>query len=142
MPRSAEGDTSLDIDSLYRVVDAVRRALESVVDGDRLSVDRWRVLALLCGDGPSSMSHLGERTRITPPSLTRAVDRLVDDALAYREVDFADRRRVLVHASARGRRLYDRLTPAVRDAEAAAVASLDAADVRVLQNALAQSIGM
>lgn len=132
---------SLDIDSLYRVVDAVRRALEPVLADDRLSVDRWRVLALLSSDGPSSMSHLVERTRITPPSLTRAVDRLVEDALAYREADFADRRRVLVHVSPRGRRLYDRLAPSVRDAEAGVVAGLDAADVRVLQEALAQSIG-
>ncbi len=132
---------SFDIDSLYRVVDIVRRALEPVVTGEGLNVDRWRVLALLCSDGGSSMSHLGERTRITPPSLTRAVDRLVDDALAYREVDFADRRRVLVHVSARGRRVHGRLMPAIRAAEAAAVERVDAADARALQDALAQSIG-
>jgi DNA-binding MarR family transcriptional regulator len=43
------------------------------------------------------------------PTLTKAVDRLVDDALTYRRQDTADRRRVAVHLSDLGRDLVARL---------------------------------
>ncbi|MGH8967090.1 MAG: MarR family winged helix-turn-helix transcriptional regulator [Actinomycetes bacterium] len=118
----------------------MRRKVEPVVSREGLSFDRWRVLVRLCAEGPCSMTRLGERTRITAPSLTRAVDRLVEGALAYREVDFEDRRRVLVHVSARGRRLHDRLEPGVRVGQAEALSGLDLADVRALQDAFAYSL--
>lgn len=142
MRQAAGGDASFDLDALYRVLDAVRRRVEPVLASDGLTLDRWRVLALLCDTGPSSMTRVGERTRITAPSLTRAVDRLVEDALAYREIDFEDRRRVLVHVSARGRRVHGRLEPGVRDGQSAALLSVDAADVRVLQDSLTYSLGV
>jgi len=43
------------------------------------------------------------------PTLTKAVDRLVESALVYRRQDEADRRRVAVYLADRGRDLVRRL---------------------------------
>lgn len=52
------------------------------------------------------MTQLRELTGLTGPTLTRVVDHLIANALAHREVDPLDRRRVLVHVSVDGAHTY------------------------------------
>lgn len=59
------------------------------------------------------MTELRELTGLTGPTLTRTVDRLISDALAHREVDAHDRRRVLVHVSTEGRAVHRRSVASV-----------------------------
>ncbi len=54
------------------------------------------------------MSEIAEFALMPAPSLTRLIDRMVTDGLVYRTVDARDRRRVLVHLTARGRDLQRR----------------------------------
>lgn len=100
-----------------------------------IGVAEWRVLALLSDGAGHPMSEVAEFALLPPPTLTKLVDRLVADNLVYRRVDAADRRRVLVHLTARGRALHRRLNRVVRqhhaelagitgDAEAARLAEL------------------
>jgi DNA-binding MarR family transcriptional regulator len=56
-----------------------------------------------------SMSDLAEAVLMAHPTLTKAVDRLVDGALVYRRQDVVDRRRVAVYLSHLGRDLIARL---------------------------------
>lgn len=86
-----------------------------------LTADRWRMLELLVARGPLSMALLSEELSLTAPTATRVADRLVSNALAYRSVDPADRRRVVLKAAKRGRSLHDRLAPEVAEAQARAL---------------------
>ena len=74
-----------------------------LLDSDVNSLEGWRVLgALRSGDG-STMSDMSAAMAIPPPTLTRIVDKLVDGGFVLRRVDAADRRRVLIYLSARGK---------------------------------------
>ena len=55
------------------------------------------------------MGEIASHTALPAPTATRVVDKLVDKHLAYRSPDPQDRRRVLVHLSANGRAVIDRV---------------------------------
>lgn len=114
----------------------LRARVERVVREHHLSLDRWRALQVLATRGPLSMSALREHTGITGPTLTRVIDALAEAALVYRDVDAGDRRRVVVHLSARGRTLHHRVQPAVAEIERGVLAPLSAAETEVLQGLL------
>lgn len=74
-----------------------------LIDSDVNTLEGWRVLgALRSGDG-YTMSDISAAMAIPPPTLTRIVDKLVDGGFVLRRVDAADRRRVLIYLSARGK---------------------------------------
>ncbi|MEV7549501.1 MarR family transcriptional regulator [Amycolatopsis sp. NPDC089917] len=104
--------------SLTRAARAVASRVEQVLAKEGLTLDQWLVLAALSGKGGLAMADLADRTLATAPTLTRVVDKLVTTAQAYREVDAADRRRVLVHLSARGRATHRRVAAKVSEVEA------------------------
>jgi DNA-binding MarR family transcriptional regulator len=82
---------------------------DGLLDADVNSIEGWRVLgALRSGDG-FTMSDISSAMAIPPPTLTRIVDRLVDAGFVLRRVDAADRRRVLIYLSARGKTKVRRL---------------------------------
>ena len=136
MRREATAPTTLSIDLLDRAATATRHALEQVLAPHELTLDGWRVLQTLCVDGAQSMGPLSEATRTTAPTLTRLVDRLVARALVYRNVDPADRRRLLVHAADRGRELHEQLWPPLQEAEALALAGLSDDELATLRDLL------
>ena len=80
-----------------------------------VSPEQWRLLSVLAVEDGRTMSELSRLAVLPPASTTRGVDRLVTLGLAYRRADPVDRRRGVVHLSARGRRRI----AAVRQAEAA-----------------------
>lgn len=73
---------------------------------------RYEVLQLLSFSrtGELPLSRIGERLMVHPTSVTNAIDRLVEQGLVRREVDAADRRRVLASLTADGRRVLKRAT--------------------------------
>ncbi|MEV6905579.1 MarR family transcriptional regulator [Amycolatopsis sp. NPDC051071] len=104
--------------SLTRAARAVAARVEHVLAKESLTLDQWLVLDALSGKGGLAMADLADRTLTTGPTLTRVVDKLVTTAQAYREVDAADRRRVLVHLSARGRATHRHVAAKVGEVEA------------------------
>jgi DNA-binding MarR family transcriptional regulator len=94
--------------------------------------------ALSAGGG--TPSSLAATMRMSLPSVSQMVDRVVRLGLVARAEDPADRRRRTVHVTAKGRRLLARLS-AVRSAEyRAGVAGLSAPARARLASALAQAI--
>jgi DNA-binding MarR family transcriptional regulator len=87
----------------------VNRGLAEALATERVSVEQWRILRALSDGHGHSMSDLAEAVLMPHPTLTKAVDRLVDTALVYRRQDVADRRRVAVYLSDLGRDLMARL---------------------------------
>jgi DNA-binding MarR family transcriptional regulator len=67
-----------------------------------LQVDEMRVLRALKTEGGRAMGGLAEELVISGPTLTKMVDRLVSNNLAYRAQDPDDRRRVRLYLTTDG----------------------------------------
>ena len=67
-----------------------------------LTLTQIRVLYVLRQDGGAPAGFLAERLRVTPPTLTRIVDRLARLGLVRRREDDEDRRLVRHHLTAKG----------------------------------------
>jgi MarR family transcriptional regulator, organic hydroperoxide resistance regulator len=87
----------------------LNRRLASGLAVEGVSVEQWRILRALSDGHGHSMTDLAEAVLMPHPTLTKAVDRLVDDAVVYRRQDTIDRRRVAVHLSDLGHELVARL---------------------------------
>jgi DNA-binding MarR family transcriptional regulator len=120
------------LDALAGAAHRVERRIEAALGPDGPGLDRWRVLDLLSDGEGRPMSGIAAAVRVPAPTLTKIVDRLIDQGLVYRRVDETDRRRVLVLLADRGREVHARLAPAVREVEAALQRELGpaAADLR------------
>ena len=105
-------DTGLRAHLPYLLSEAGRqlnRQLAAGLAAEGVSVEQWRILRALSDGHGHSMTDLAEAVLMPHPTLTKAVDRLVDDAVVYRRQDSADRRRVAVFLSDLGRDLVARL---------------------------------
>lgn len=120
---------------LSRAERSVTRRLTEVVEAHGSTVEQWRILALLSDGRGHPMGELAEFAFVPSPTLTRIVDRMVNDNLVYRRVDDGDRRRVLIVASARGRKLYLKLQHELRG-QLAPILTADAAEVSRLTDML------
>lgn len=105
------------LDLIARASEVVAHRVEAALQGANMSVEQWRVMAHLYEHGGCAMSELSTASGLSGATLTRMVDRLTTSALAHRNADPTDRRRVLVHLSRRGRTQVRSLTPKVRRAE-------------------------
>jgi DNA-binding MarR family transcriptional regulator len=72
-----------------------------------VSLVHLNVLTLLEASGPMSMGRLAESLDISVASITGVVDRMEARGLVERRRDSADRRVILVHPGAGGRRLFE-----------------------------------
>lgn len=70
-----------------------------------LDIDQtaWRVLTLLSHDEDSTLGEIARRGMVKAPTLTRRIDRMVQDGLVLREVGTDDRRTVRVSLTGKGR---------------------------------------
>ena len=73
-----------------------------------LQVDEMRVLRALKTETGRSMGDLAEDLVISGPTLTKMVDRLVSNNLAYRAQDPDDRRRVRLYLTVDGEEVADK----------------------------------
>jgi DNA-binding MarR family transcriptional regulator len=110
----------------------VTRQLRRVLEEEDCSVEQWRALVLLADGVGHSMSEVAEFALLPAPTLTRLVDRMVADNLAYRTADPRDRRRVLVHITRRGRGLQRRLASRIESNHTAILSEADPDDVAQL----------
>ena len=132
------------VDLLDRLDRALAASLTPVTEAEGVNRDGWRVLLMLARDGGRSMGEIASHTTLPAPTATRVVDRLVASGLAYRRSDSLDRRRVLVHLSAAGRSVVERVCGTVerRAGEAlGAPHTLARAQLSALLEALAESNG-
>jgi DNA-binding MarR family transcriptional regulator len=88
---------------------AVNRGLAESLAAEGMTVEQWRILRALSDGHGHSMGDLAAAVLMPHPTLTKAVDRLIDEALVYRRQDEADRRRVAVFLADRGQEAIERL---------------------------------
>lgn len=97
-----------------------------------LTIPEWRVVAVLALDPGISAAEVAERTAMDKVAVSRAVRRLLATGRARREMAAGDRRRSVLELTPEGRRIYRRITPALRSFEAELLAGLSAREQRLL----------
>ncbi|MET9911451.1 MarR family transcriptional regulator [Streptomyces sp. NPDC006476] len=115
---------------------SLTRRLAALLEEEGCSVERWRVLSVTADGQGHPMTEIADRVLMPAPSLTKLVDAMVADNLVHRRSDPADRRRVLLHLTARGRILHDRAAHRVSAEESRLLAAIG--DQGTLAPALAQ----
>lgn len=78
-----------------------------------LSDQQWRVLRVLGEHGTVETGRVAREAYILGPSLTGVLTRMERDGLVRRERDPADQRRTVVEATAKGRRMVERLSTTI-----------------------------
>ncbi|TDD38774.1 MarR family transcriptional regulator [Saccharopolyspora elongata] len=79
------------------------RRLRAERESGELTLGRLAVLGRLERDGPGTASALAAAERVTPQSMARIVQHLIDAGLAARDTDPADRRAAIVRITEAGR---------------------------------------
>jgi MarR family transcriptional regulator, organic hydroperoxide resistance regulator len=115
---------------------SVTRRLARVLEQEGCTVEQWRTLVVLADGAGHGMSQLAESALLPPPSVTRLIDRMVDDNLVYRTADVGDRRRVLVLSTPRGRARHRRLTQRIEREQQAILADIYPGDLDQLMTLL------
>ncbi|MCR1780908.1 MarR family transcriptional regulator [Nocardioides carbamazepini] len=92
-----------------RVEAALHRELRPILDEHSLTMEHWRILAVVDDRPGLGMSEVAAAAVVAATSLTRHVDRLVERGLLVRRVDPDDRRRAVVALSPHGLAYVGRL---------------------------------
>ena len=124
------------VSRLARHLDIARR---SAFAAHELESWEFDVLSALRRAGPPFQLTPGallRATLVTSGTMTNRIDRLAESGLVFREPDPRDRRGVLVTLSERGREVVDAAFTDLLDREQALLASLPAAQRRVLADLL------
>jgi DNA-binding MarR family transcriptional regulator len=123
----------LDFARLLTLVERnVLQKLAGVLKSDGATIEEWRVLSFL-GDGGQTMTEIAEFAMVQAPTLTKLIDRMVSANLVIRRVDDADRRRVLVYASDRGRQAVREWTVMVKREHDDLVAVVGSEEINLLK---------
>ena len=106
-----------------------------------LSVPEWRVMACLVDEDGLGVGELAAMSIMKQPRMTKLLDRMAAQALVERRADPRDRRRALIHLTARGRAAVRPVLAAARAHEGAVLAPFSEAERAVIKQALDLLIG-
>jgi DNA-binding MarR family transcriptional regulator len=141
----AQRPTSALAEEIARGIVRVKKRL--IAEADRRLAERgegvlaYQVLSALQGDGPCAQNELAERIGQHPTGISRLLDELEDARLVRRARDAADRRRLLVAVTARGRSVLARGRPLVYAAVEHVLAPLARAERQTLRDLLWRMLG-
>ncbi len=82
-----------------------------------LSVNEWRTMSVLNDFEPLSAKEIVSRSSMDKVVVSRAISSLQESALLERHIDPADRRRVLLRLTRKGKDIMQDLVPRVLDVE-------------------------
>ncbi|HEU5432060.1 MAG TPA: MarR family winged helix-turn-helix transcriptional regulator [Thermomicrobiales bacterium] len=111
-------------DALVAALDAVmprylrvlRHALTAAEGDDRLTLSQLRCLQLMADtDGPALTTRLARALLVTPPTMTRTIDILVERGLVERQPDPVNRRQIGLVLTPAGRTALARYETIMRD---------------------------
>ena len=107
-----------------------------VVTANGFSVSEWRVLATLHDSDPLTVSQLALEVLSKQPTVTKLVQRMVEQGWLKLQADASDQRRTLVTTTAAGRKLVLPLVAKARAQEAAILSTLPATQQAALKKLL------
>jgi DNA-binding MarR family transcriptional regulator len=91
-------------------------------------------LAVLQNEGALSVNEIGEQLAISRSQMTFCLDRLYDLGVIQRQPDAADRRKIMIELTLRGRWVADEITKACQKSILTRLASLSDEDLGQLEN--------
>lgn len=97
-----------------------------------ISIPQWRVIAVLGEQGGITATEVASRTAMDKVAVSRAVAGLVAGGQVRRAASQRDGRVAKLSLTARGRRVYDEITPLALGYEEAVLDPLDAEERRQL----------
>jgi DNA-binding MarR family transcriptional regulator len=132
---------AFDLDShvfywLTQVIGARDRELTQGLRDFGLRVPEWRVLAALYARRSSTMSALADLATIDRTTLTRTVDRMQDAGWLARLADAGDMRVTRLELTGPGRKLFEKVWPAVQRLNELALAGLPKSEIQQLHKTL------
>ncbi|WP_171182402.1 MarR family winged helix-turn-helix transcriptional regulator [Ruegeria sp. HKCCD8929] len=93
-------------DYLAHLLAQANRRLGRALNAQGVPLDQWRILRVLHETGGMTMRALADAVTLNRPTMTKIVDKLVMEGLAYRVPDPQDRRKVRIFLSDQGKALY------------------------------------
>ncbi len=96
---------------VYRITGQLNRNLRKRLRRSGINIARWRVLAVLQDNGRMNISQIVERTIIEQPTVSRIVDQLEREGLAFRETCDKDSRFVQVMLTQAGEKAFREIYP-------------------------------
>jgi DNA-binding MarR family transcriptional regulator len=106
--------------------DHFNRLLVRAMRPERMTVARWRCLAVLAEEDGIALGELAQQTVIERPALSHVIDQMESDGLVARRSDEADRRVIKIDLTEEGRGLFERALPNARAVYARAVRDVPA----------------
>jgi DNA-binding MarR family transcriptional regulator len=97
-----------------------------------ISVDHWVILKRISENDGCSQVEVAESTVKDAPSMTRYIDKLVNEKLIVKQLDPEDRRRYMLFITDKGRQLIDRLLPIVQEYRARATQGFSETEKKTL----------
>ncbi len=98
---------------------------------------QWRILTnLIEANEGLSMKDLSQLTHTNDSTLTKVVDKLVNDSLVYRRPHPKDRRKILIISSSKGKALHAKLESDVNQCYEQMFEPLSAVQMKSLQSIL------
>jgi DNA-binding MarR family transcriptional regulator len=113
--KSFKGDPEYDIIRLWRVLDLTRfliaRLREQELARFGITPEQAYVLDILSdGEGSSTINEIVKITARRHHSISTLVRRMIDQGLVSRSTNTIDRRKLDIHITEKGRRLYSTIT--------------------------------
>jgi DNA-binding MarR family transcriptional regulator len=96
---------------IYRITSQHNRLLRKRLRRSGINIARWRVLAVLRDNGRMNISQIVERTIIEQPTVSRIVNQLEREGLAFRESCDQDSRFVQVMLTEAGEQAFREIYP-------------------------------
>ena len=123
---------------LTQVIGARDRELAQGLKDFGLRVPEWRALAALYARRRCTMSELADLASIDRTTLTRTIDRMSEAGWLTRLADADDMRVTRLALTAAGKRMFERIWPAVRQLNELALAGVPKSEIEVLHRVLAR----
>ncbi len=102
--------------ALPRYMRMLRQTLTAAEGEDRLTLSQLRCLQLMAeADGPALTTRLARALLVTPPTMTRTIDGLVERGLVERQPDPGNRRQIGLVLTSAGRALLARYETILHD---------------------------
>lgn len=125
--------------ALNRTSALIMRALDTFFTQYNLSASAFDVLATLRRSAPPeglNFTHLAELMAVTPPAVTKRIDRLVEQQLVERIPSAEDRRASFVRLTEQGRAVVNDVLPRHLENEERILAQLTGQEQRLLHHLL------
>lgn len=129
-----------DLDRIVGVFDTLMHRLMAThapeLSTVEMTMSQTKAMYLVLATGPMRMSELAHRLGVTNSTATGQVDRLVELGLLERHEDSADRRQVVVSATAHGSETLERFRELNSRRMREMLVRVDAADLPAIERAL------